>query len=365
MYVKNSNFAIYLVLAALVGFGASFLFNANNSQSDLLSGDISKATRYNNVKEDPEVSALEEKIQNDTAFLHLTKNAYALLENRVENLENLTARTLEVCAGIPELESAIAPVKSLNAKAANTMNSINKAVSGVEKLAEGKKAPEYEQVSNNVFVGFKKIENQLAIGKAFVENATSYINGKSEEESASVAKLIAEWSVYCMQDAVLNNSKSEMEFWGEKLAGFEESVNGFGGAVNGFGGAVNGFGGAVNGFEESVNGFGGAVNGFEGSVNGFEESVNGFGGAVNGFGGAVNGFGGAVNGFGGAVNGFEESVNGFGGAINVVCDIICGFGGAVNGFEESVNGFGGAVNGFGGAVNGFEGSVNGFNNAEN
>ena len=330
MYIKNSNFVIYLVAAAIVGFGASFLFAAADFQNGLGSGDISKASRYNNVKEDPEASALEEKIQNDTAFLHLTKNAYALLENRVENLENLTARTLEVCAGIPELESAIAPVKSLNAKAANTMNSINKAVSGVEKLAEGKKAPEYEQVSNNVFVGFKKIENQLAIGKAFVENATSYINGKSEEESASVAKLIAEWSVYCMQDAVLNNSKSEMEFWGEKLAGFEESVNGFGGAVNGF-----------------------------------EESVNGFGGAVNGFGGAVNGFGGAVNGFGGAVNGFEESVNGFGGAINVVCDIICGFGGAVNGFEESVNGFGGAVNGFGGAVNGFEGSVNGFSNAEN
>ena len=323
MYVKKSNFVIYLALALVVGFGTSFLFGSMNVESDQLSGDISKATRYNNVKEDPEASALEEKIQNDTAFLHLTKNAYALLENRVENLENLTARTLEVCAGIPELESAIAPVKSLNAKAANTMNSINKAVSGVEKLAEGKKAPEYEQVSNNVFVGFKKIENQLAIGKAFVENATSYINGKSEEESASVAKLIAEWSVYCMQDAVLNNSKSEMEFWGEKLAGFEESVNGFGGAVNGFGGAVNGF---------------------EESVNGFEESVNGFGGAVNGF---------------------EESVNGFGGVINVVCDIICGFGGAVNGFEESVNGFGGAVNGFGGAVNGFEGSVNGFSNAEN
>ena len=63
MYVKNSNFAIYLVLAALVGFGISFLFLSSNVPGSLLSGDISKANVYSNQKDDPEFSLIEEKLK--------------------------------------------------------------------------------------------------------------------------------------------------------------------------------------------------------------------------------------------------------------------------------------------------------------
>ena len=216
MYVKNTNFAIYLGLAALVGFGASFLFSSSNSESSLLSGDISKASRYNNVKVDPAVTAMEEKLQNDENFYNLTKNAYTIIESRVDGLEDLTSRTIEICSNIPEFKTAIKNVVSLNAKAYNTKQSLMVATNGLQKLSEGKSAPEYEQASSNVFVGFQKIEYQLAIGKAFVEEAASYLDGKEGAECDAIAGLVAEWSVYCAQDAVLNNSDKEIAYWNDK-----------------------------------------------------------------------------------------------------------------------------------------------------
>ncbi|MCQ2183219.1 MAG: hypothetical protein MJY89_07465 [Bacteroidales bacterium] len=375
MFVKNSNFVIYLFLSLLVGFvGSALLFS--NSQSSLLSGDISKASRYYNVKEDPAMSALEEKIQNDKDFQNLTRSAYAVLDQRVSSLEDLTDRTISTCADIPELESVMSVMSSLNAKASNTKESINKAVAGVDRIAGGKNANEYEQVSNNVYVGFQKIEKQLAIGKVFVDKASSYIEGKSGEDVAAISRLVSEWSLYCMQDARLNNSRKEIEFWGEKLASQEEAINGFEFAVGSFERVISGFNeAAVNGFSDA------AVNGFnEAAVNGFSDAaVNGFNeAAVNGFSdAAVNGFNEmAVNGFNEmAVNGFNEmAVNGFSDAainaaatsveyastLNGVCMVVCGLNdAAINGFSDA------AVNGFSdAAVNGFnEMAVNGFNEA--
>lgn len=216
MYLKKSNFAIYLGIAAVVGFGASFLFTSTSSQSSLLSGDISKASRYNNLKEDPAFSVVEEKLQNDADFYNLTENTYELIEARVDNLEDLTSRTIEICADIPEFKTAIRNVVSLNAKAYNTKQSIATATSGLKKLSEGKHAPEYEQASSNVFVGFQKIEYQLAIGKAFVDEAASYLDGKEGEECEAIAGLVAEWSIYCMQDAMLNKSDQDIAYWNDK-----------------------------------------------------------------------------------------------------------------------------------------------------
>ena len=218
MYVKNTNFAIYLGLAALVGFGASFLFSSSNSESSLLSGDISKASRYNNVKVDPATSLLEEKIQSDSAYYNQLMMTYQLLDFRVCDLEDLTARTIDVCSEIEEFKTAIRSVVSLNAKAFNTMQYINTASSSLSKISEGKKAPEYEQASSNVFVGYQKIEQQLAIGKAFVETAGDYLKNNEGEDCSAIADLVTEWAMYCRQDASINGNDEEMNYWNTKFA---------------------------------------------------------------------------------------------------------------------------------------------------
>lgn len=229
MYVKNSNFVLFLALAVVVGFGASFLIKGVDAQSDLASGDISKAAKYSNQKEDPALTVIEEKLKNDQEFLSNTKDAMDFLNDRVSTLSELTDKTIELCSGIPEFESLMTEIKSLNAKSYNTGAALANANAGLEKLAAGKSAPEYELYSNNAYLGFNKIENQMSLGQRFYDTASAYLEGKDGDEYKDLADLALVWLVYCTQDACLNASEEDAAYWEGKyseLDGMAESVLG-------------------------------------------------------------------------------------------------------------------------------------------
>ncbi len=213
MFVKKVNFVIYLALALVVGFGASFLFGKQSVQSDLVSGDISKASLYSNQKADPETTVIEEKLKNDEAFLNTTKLSMALLKERVEMLDELTGNTVKACADVPEFKEVMKSIESLQAKTFNTNLAIDAAAKGLEKLVEGQSAPEYEVASNNTFIGFNKIENQLSVGKEFVKTAEAYLEGKEGKKAEQIAAVASEWVRYCVQDAALNNSDENLAYW--------------------------------------------------------------------------------------------------------------------------------------------------------
>ncbi|MBQ0025558.1 MAG: hypothetical protein KBT00_07565 [Bacteroidales bacterium] len=216
MYIKKSNFGIWLALAAIVGFGASFLYNGTTD--DLTEGDISKAIRFSNVKEDPELAVIEEKLRNDEAFYNSTKMSMDYLKNRVGTLETLSERTLAICQGVPEFESQLNFLRSLNAKACNTSKSLETAASCLDLLAEGKKAPAYEQASNNAYVGYSKIRNQMMSTKQFVEVLNSYLAANPSEENKELSGLSQIWTLYCAQDAAMSGSAEDIKYWKGKVS---------------------------------------------------------------------------------------------------------------------------------------------------
>lgn len=227
MYIKNSNFALYLALAAVVGFGASFLVSGLGAQSDLASGDISKAARYSNQKEDPASTVIEEKLKNDEEYLRNTKNAMNFLQSRMTTLSDLTEQTLEICSGIPEFESLMSEMQSLNAKSYNTSTALTNANAGLDKMVSGKKAPEYEMFSNQAFLGYSKVENQMELGRKFYDMSTAYLTGKQGDQYSPVADLAVVWSVYCTQDAYMNGSNKDIEYWKSKYS----ELDGIGGSM--------------------------------------------------------------------------------------------------------------------------------------
>ena len=201
MYVKNQNFAIYLILAVVVGFGLSFLFGGLSVQSDLLGGDVSKANRYYNQKEDPSFTVIEERLRNDGEFLDRTKGAMGFLQNRMIVLYELTEKTIEACAGIPEFQPLMAELQSMNAKAFNTAKALSNANDGLDKMVAGRYAPEYELYSNQAYIGFSKVESQMGLGEKFCRIATSFLEGKDEGQYEQIAQLLTVWEVYCIENS--------------------------------------------------------------------------------------------------------------------------------------------------------------------
>ena len=262
MYIKNSNFVIYLVAAAIVGFGASFLFAAADFQNGLGSGDISKASRYNNVKEDPDVAVIVEKLQNDTAFFNQSKASIEFLRDRVSSLAALSEETAKLCGDIPALNANVSAMNSLSVKAHNTSIAFESVSDELERIADGKESPAYEQTTNNAYIGFQKVENQLGAAKAFVESANDYLSDKDIEKNEELAGMVALWSVYCAQDAAIMEDKDNMKYWNGKLnfdasttQAFQSTVTGFDGKFKSLGPSqvVNGGVGGMQNFNVANN----------------------------------------------------------------------------------------------------------------
>lgn len=180
MYLKNSNFVVLLALALVVGFGASFLVGGLGTQSELTGGDIAKAARFINQKEDPAMDGIKEKLRNDKEFLDNTKSAMAFLQERMQILSELSEQTVATCEGIPEFESVMLDMKSINARSFNAASAMEKAGESLDRIANGGEAPEYEIYSNQAFAGYSKVEKQVNVGRRFYETASTDGNWKKD-----------------------------------------------------------------------------------------------------------------------------------------------------------------------------------------
>ncbi len=217
MYVKNSNFIIYMGLAAVVGFVVSLFAGNLGVEQGLTGGDISKASRYTNQKEDPAFTVIEEKLRSDEEFFNNTKGAMSFLQNRMEVLSELSEETMAVCDGISEFEPLMEELKSLGAKSFNTASAMENAGRCLDKIADGKNAPEYEVYSNMAYIGLGKVEAGMNFGRKFIGAVRDFFIRKPVGEYQKLTDLASIWAVYCTEDAYLNSSEEDLELasvWG-------------------------------------------------------------------------------------------------------------------------------------------------------
>lgn len=119
------------------------------------------------------MDGIKEKLRNDKEFLDNTKSAMAFLEERMQILSELSEQTVATCEGIPEFESVMLDMKSINAASAK-----EKAGESLDRIANGGEAPEYEIYSNQAFAGYSKVEKQVNVGRRFYEMASTDGNEK-------------------------------------------------------------------------------------------------------------------------------------------------------------------------------------------
>lgn len=120
-----------------------------------------------------DMDGIKEKLRNDKEFLDNTKSAMAFLEERMQILSELSEQTVATCEGIPEFESVMLDMKSINAASAK-----EKAGESLDRIANGGEAPEYEIYSNQAFAGYSKVEKQVNVGRRFYEMASTDGNEK-------------------------------------------------------------------------------------------------------------------------------------------------------------------------------------------
>lgn len=210
----KKGFVLLLILAFAAGYGLNTLVESIGVEQNKTGGDVSKAKRYNRIRNDEQLNLLQDKLQNDDEYFNQTKEVSSFLLSRVNTLADLTKRSVNQCSGIEELTEQVPGLKSLNLKASNTELALEDIRNGLDRMAQGKDVPDYDQSFNNALAGFFRIENQMDLGKSFVEAAGKYLESY---ENAELAALVSEWTVYSYQDAKLNKSVNDMAYWDDKF----------------------------------------------------------------------------------------------------------------------------------------------------
>lgn len=209
----KKSFVLLLILAFAAGYGLNTLVESIGIEQNKTGGDVSKAKRYNKIRNDEQLNLLQDKLQNDDDYFLQTKDVTAFLLSRANTLADLTKRSVNQCSGIEELTEQVAGLKSLNLKASNTELALEDIRNGLDRMAQGKDVPDYDQSFNNALAGFFRIENQMDFGKSFVEAAGKYLESN---ENAELAALVSDWAIFSYQDAKLNKSENDMAYWDEK-----------------------------------------------------------------------------------------------------------------------------------------------------
>ena len=217
MYIKKINFVIYLILAAVVGFGSCFLVRGLVAEDGFLSGDISKADKSRMESLSPAMSAFQDKVVNDTTEFNKALESLTVLTSLMEEFDELVSITAAASEGKDELSSSVGQLLKIKQIACNARDNGAMALESLRAIAVGKKSSiNYELASQNLSLAFLMVDRQVSVGKQYVDDVDLFLRGKNVEEYHDLAYARDLWAGYCARKAAMNNDGKEIDYWSGK-----------------------------------------------------------------------------------------------------------------------------------------------------
>lgn len=207
--MKNSVALVAGVALLAAGYSVGAYVGYPFVDKALLEGNISKAKVYNEA-ENPELLAAMEQLANDTAYQQEVVMTTALLNARVLQMDQLINATVKATEGIEELTELHEIMAAHSKSTANATVAYETYLTEIDKVMNGEKSEEYEQASNNAAMAYLKLENYVSDAPAYINSLMNYLETTENEE---LGDLVAQWAEYCAEDAVLNDSKSDIAYW--------------------------------------------------------------------------------------------------------------------------------------------------------
>ena len=217
MYIKKINFIIYLVLAAVAGFGLSFLLRGLVAESGFSSGDISKASQSRDGALSPAMSAFREKVANDSTEFNKAVASLTMLTSLMEEFDELVGIASAASEGKDELAASVEQLLRIQQIACNARDNGAMALESLNAMAEGRKSSiNYELASRTLSLAFLMVDRQVNVGKQYVCDVDAFLQGKDVAEYGDLASARDLWAGYCAREAALNRDGQEIDYWSRK-----------------------------------------------------------------------------------------------------------------------------------------------------
>lgn len=213
----NSKIAIGVFAGLIVGVGIGFLIAGYPPEDGNNQGNIAKVSKYKNSVVSPQMSAFQEKIQNDPEEFQAAAASLVFLTSRMSEFDLLVEVAEDASLGVSELESSVQTLQKVQKLAANAKESGKQAIAAFDQMSSSKAGgAEYEQASQNLTLAYLMVDRQVNVGKQFVCDVDSYLKGKDTEENIKLAAARDLWANYCACAAVIDQDEAEMAYWNKQ-----------------------------------------------------------------------------------------------------------------------------------------------------
>lgn len=211
--MKKKNLLV-AVASLIVGYVLGIVIAVPELDGNLLSGDIGKANRYSQQVVDPEIKALEEKLQNDETFLQGTVSTLIYMNARMEQFATLTDLTVDAAKDVEALKENVATLVGLKELAINAQTECGKAAEAVAAVSKGENA-NFENAMNRSTLAFLAVGKHIDAAKEFVEATDEVLASATQNRDAlyPLAVVRDEWGAFCALEALMNTDKAEMAYW--------------------------------------------------------------------------------------------------------------------------------------------------------
>jgi len=209
--VKNTLIAVGLLA---VGYAAGIIIAIPDSSGNMAKGDISKVSMFRKAIIQPEYSAFEAKLLNDTLAREEESLSKDILVLKLQEFADLVDRSISVAGDIEELQNEVNALRQLKEMSLNAAKAGEVANAAFDNLQNGNKEDlgiSYEQASQNMAVAYMLIDKQVRTGKEFAIAADEYFVKHSD--MADLESVRDSWALFCCENAFLNGDKQEQKFW--------------------------------------------------------------------------------------------------------------------------------------------------------
>lgn len=203
-----------LIIVAVVALAVGYLLGAHvgSGNSSQTKGDINAVNVYRQLLIAPEYLAFNEEMADNPEVLDQTISSLQIVERRIADYATLAGMMATLPVTQPETAAFVEPFLKAEAKGHDALNQAAEALQAANQLKAGKEV-DSQKALEDAEGAMSHLDEQIAMGKLFVEGADQYLSDKNLKDNLLLATLRDLVASHCSLNASLTQNDSEIDYW--------------------------------------------------------------------------------------------------------------------------------------------------------
>ena len=182
--------------------------------TDEVSGDISKASRFSREMESEKLTNMEELLKNDSTFKDGIVAAQVVMQTRAAQFGTLVGMSNAVASNIPVFADVLKEMNATSEMVSNVEKSLAESAENLNDALNGKECSDLAQSTINASLAYTTLQKQNKLATRFIETTDEYLKKAKGDDNLKLVR--DQWLEYQKMTAALEGDKESAEVLAKK-----------------------------------------------------------------------------------------------------------------------------------------------------